>query len=95
MFKNKICNFLDGFSFTQNFIFVKCKIINNRISFTSVLIEGPEERQFSYGSDFGPFEAKNKNLPAGTRIYKVGADGKKKELLQISSWDKGRQLKLF
>ncbi|MCH2082330.1 MAG: DUF2807 domain-containing protein [Saprospiraceae bacterium] len=75
--------------------FIKCKIINNRISFTSVLIEGPEERQFSYGSDFGPFEAKNKNLPAGTRIYKVGADGKKKELLQISSWDKGRQLKLF
>ncbi len=77
-------------------VYIDLKVYNNRISTVSVVIQGPPERQFSYGTNFMPLQSRKERFPVGTEIYKVDSSGERGELLlKVEATFAGKSIHLF
>ncbi|MCB0607327.1 MAG: DUF2807 domain-containing protein [Lewinellaceae bacterium] len=76
--------------------YVNVKVRNNRMSGVDVVIQGPEERRFSYGTSFMGFQGKKEYFPVGTEIYEVDKSGEKTRMLvRIEAASDGKTVNLF
>ncbi|MEN0005895.1 MAG: DUF2807 domain-containing protein [Bacteroidota bacterium] len=75
--------------------YVNLKLHNNRLAYTSIRIEGPENRPFGYGTSIFPFFKRKERFPVGTKIFQQLNDGSEKLLVEITPTDDDKTVKLF
>ncbi len=82
---------------TQKMTWIPLKIKNNSWKWNSFEVIGPKTngQTFSYGFALIPGASKKEKWSTGTRVYKVGNNGKKELLVTITKEDKNTTVKLF